>query len=68
MADEKKCPFCGSEKILLETPYVKLNRKGEYAPQVSYCCNAQKKNGEYQRKRFSPLDGKTPTPEEIETL
>lgn len=42
MADTK-CPFCNSEKIMVETPYI--NRHGEKI--TTYCCLAQKKNHGY---------------------
>ena len=49
MAEKKGCPFCGSEKVIIDTPY--LDKFGQKI--TSYCCNAQKKNHEYVRARFN---------------
>jgi len=51
------CPFCGSAKIRLETPYVKSTGDlGEYEPETTYCCTAQKVNANYIKKNFHPDD------------
>lgn len=62
---EEKCPFCGSDKIRLETPYVALNDQGEYAPTKTFCCASQRRNAEYVKKRFSPDDPNKPDPKEV---
>lgn len=58
MADEQKCPFCGSTEMRIETPYVD-RITGE--KKTTYCCLSQKKNHEYADRNFHPvLGGKTP--------
>ena len=52
---DTKCEFCGSKQIIIETPYVSLTEKGTYEPTTSYCCNAQKRNRQHDKKRFHPL-------------
>ena len=43
-----KCPFCGSDKIKVSTPYVdKFGKKIE-----SFCCLSQKRNSNYADKRY----------------
>ena len=52
-----KCPFCGSDKIKKETPYVdKFGEKIE-----SYCCLSQKRNAVYAEKRYSHDNKPDPT-------
>lgn len=41
--NDSKCPFCGSENRVVETPY--YDRAGN--PQTSYCCEATKRNLKY---------------------
>lgn len=60
-----KCPFCGSEKTHLKTPYVEIGEKGEYEQTETYCCGAQKRNAEYVRKRYDPSRGDLPDPNEV---
>lgn len=55
-----KCQFCGSEKTMIETPYVELNDKGEYVPKKTWCCTAQKKNAQFITKRYDPSRGDVP--------
>lgn len=55
------CKFCGSEKLLLETPY--LNAFGEKI--TTPCCEAQKRNAEYLRRNYDPSNGRVPTLDEI---
>lgn len=62
---DTKCPFCGSDKTMIETPYVELNREGEYVPKKTPCCNAQAHNIQYVKKRFDPRDTNNPDPEEV---
>ena len=57
--DSKRCPFCGSEKIKVTTPYIdKFGDKIE-----SFCCLSQKRNNNYAEKRFG-RDNK-PSPESV---
>lgn len=51
-----KCPFCGSEKRQVKTPFVELQKNGEYGPIMTFCCNAQKQNSKYIANRFNPED------------
>ena len=50
-----KCPFCGSKKIILETPYMDRVTGKKL---TSYCCTAQKINKEYKEKHYHPIFGK----------
>lgn len=59
-----KCNFCGSEEIRVKTPYVELDKTGEYVPKETWCCDAQKKNQNYLKNHYTP-DGK-PDMEDIE--
>lgn len=64
---DTKCTFCGSEKILTETPYVELKEIGEagkpiYAPKMQFCCRAQEQNHKYRNK----FVGQKPSIEDIE--
>ena len=62
---ENKCPFCGSKKIFLETPFIDPITK-EHGK--TFCCSAQKKNHEYIKKRYSPFDVNKPSVEDISKL
>lgn len=53
----KTCPFCSSEEIVQETPYIELKEDGSYGPTTRYCCKAQSRNRAYQTKHFSKLYG-----------
>lgn len=60
-----KCTFCGAEEIRPETPYIdRVTGKHE----KTYCCNAQKKNADFAKKRYSPVYGDVPTSEELTKL
>lgn len=48
--ESKKCQFCGSESLKVETPFVKFGSSGDYEKQYTYCCNAQKRNRLYAKK------------------
>lgn len=63
-----KCPFCGSEKIRIETPFVRATGVGadDFEHETTYCCSAQKVNAEYRRKNFHPDDA--PDEEDISKL
>ncbi len=52
---DTKCEFCGSKKVIVQSPYVELKGNGKYEPITSYCCSAQKKNQEYEDKHYHPL-------------
>lgn len=61
------CPFCGSKEIRVETPFVKsVGFEGEFEPEKSWCCNAQKTNQEYIKKNFHPDDA--PSEEDVSKL
>ena len=62
MTDTKKCPFCGSEKIKIETPYID-RITGEH--KTTLCCLSQKKNQEFLDKRYSNFYGEKPTMEDL---
>lgn len=59
----KKCPFCGSEQMVQDTPYIELKENGQYEPATRYCCKAQAMNRRYQSKHFSKLDDIDNTPD-----
>jgi hypothetical protein len=56
-----KCPFCGSEKIKIETPY--LNKHGETI--MTFCCSAQKQNEKYVKAHTSRMTGDKPSVEDV---
>jgi hypothetical protein len=56
-----KCPFCGSTKLKIETPYI--DKFGEKI--FTYCCNAQKKNDSYIQAHTSRMTGEKPGTEEV---
>lgn len=64
MADESKkdvCPFCGSDKIRIETPYV-----DGFGRKIStFCCLSQKKNNDYINKHMDLRTGHKPGTEEV---
>lgn len=61
-----KCPFCGSEQVMVKSPYIELgDRVGEYTPVMKYCCQASRKNAKYVTKHFDPSRGENPTMEEV---
>ena len=62
MAEERKCTFCRSKEIRVDSPYV--NKHGEQITQ--WCCLAQRKNHEYLAKGYHPTLGKKPKIEDIE--
>jgi len=49
---DTKCEFCGSKQIIVEQPYVDRTTGKNL---TDYCCTAQKKNREYDKKHFHPL-------------
>jgi hypothetical protein len=62
--DKLKCPFCGSEEIMVDTPY--LDRHGDKI--LAFCCNAQKKNHDYIEGHFDPRAEDQMKPEEVSKL
>jgi hypothetical protein len=56
-----KCPFCGSEKLKIKTPY--LDKFGE--PIFTFCCNSQKRNDVYVKTHTSRYDGSKPSLEDV---
>lgn len=62
------CPFCGSDKIRIETPFIELKRSGEYLPKKTFCCSAQKRNFNYVNKHFDERDPDAPKVEEISQI
>lgn len=67
MAEDFKCPFCGSTKLHLKTPYTKKNKKWPigYEAETTYCCLKQAKNQEYREKRFHPRLSRKPDSAEV---
>ena len=55
--NKEKCPFCGSEEIRLQTPYV---TRVTHTPEYTFCCKSQAKNHEYTNKRIDPRTGQAP--------
>ena len=51
-----KCPFCGSDKLRYEAPYVELNKQGEYVPKTTFCCKQQATNQKFIDRRFKEED------------
>lgn len=61
------CPFCGAEKIRIETPFVRsTGDTNEYEPETTFCCTAQKVNADYIQKNFHPDDA--PNEEDVSKL
>lgn len=59
-----KCPFCNSDKRMIPTGFVKsVGYKGEHEPEMTFCCQAQKKNAEYIKKSYDP--DHAPDPDEV---
>jgi len=56
-----KCSFCGSDKLMIDTPYIEKTKTWpiEYKKKQTYCCKPQAKNQEYE-KRFHPIYSKKP--------
>ena len=54
-----KCPFCGSDKLKIETGY--LTKFGD--KEFTYCCPAQATNHKYINKSFT--QDSRPDPEDI---
>jgi len=57
-----RCPFCGSDKMWIETPYIdRITGK----PKKTMCCGKQKTNYDFTLKRYSPLRGDVPSIDKI---
>lgn len=61
MADKWRCPFCNSEEMILDTPYI--DKHGE--KETTYCCNQQKRNHEYLKAHRSQWSDEELDPDEI---
>jgi len=62
---DKKCPFCGSKDIVVETPYIdRVTQK----PKTTICCKAQRNNSDYREKRYGPVSNDQPSAEEVSKL
>lgn len=62
MDKDWKCPFCGSDKLRYDTPYVELNKSGEYTPKKTFCCKQQQTNHRFV-ERYG--EESRPDPEEV---
>ena len=62
MAEEWKCPFCGSNKLRYDAPYVELSKSGTYEPKQAFCCKQQQANHRFV-KRYD--EESRPDPEEV---
>lgn len=60
--EKPKCPFCGSEEILIKTPYVdRITGESE----TTYCCKAQAQNHKYINRHTNSRTGERPSWEEV---
>lgn len=46
-----KCPFCGSAKLLVDTPYL---TPVTHEPIQQYCCKKQHDNALFVQKKYTP--------------
>lgn len=60
-----KCPFCGSQKLKIDTPFLK---PVTHEPIQTFCCRPQAKNQEFIKKRYHPTLGRKPTTEEVSEI
>jgi len=60
-----KCPFCGSPKTMVETPYID-RWTGEH--KLTPCCTSQKVNMDYVKNSMSPYQENKPTVEDVSKL
>lgn len=56
------CPFCGSDKLKIDTPYLK---PVTHEPIQTFCCRSQAKNNEYIKKRYDPRDMNKPDKDDV---
>lgn len=57
-----KCPFCGSDKLRIETPYLK---PVTHEPITTFCCRSQAKNNQYIKNRYDPRDSNRPDADDV---
>lgn len=60
-----KCPFCGSDKLKIETPFVEMKGWKEYENKTTYCCGAQAKNQKYIRDRYDQTRTDNPQSDDV---
>lgn len=60
-----KCPFCGSKKLKVKSPYLK---PVTHEAETSYCCRSQAKNQEFVDKHFHSIYGDKPSAESVSKL
>jgi 23S rRNA G2445 N2-methylase RlmL len=66
MADKKDiCPFCGSETLMIETPFMVLNNKGEYERKKQPCCRSSAQNQKWIQKHENPITHEKPKMKDI---
>jgi len=58
-----KCPFCGSEKLMIDTPYL---APVTHDPIQTYCCKKQRDNAKFTEKRYTA--GNRPSVENVSKL
>ena len=61
--EDKPCQFCGSKQRLIPTDY--YDRPDATEPVKTPCCNAQKRNMDFIRKRFDQRDQNTPDLDDV---
>lgn len=59
------CPFCGSDKLKIETPFVEMTSWKEYANKTTYCCATQAKNQKYIKDRYDKTREGNPSTEDV---
>lgn len=60
-----KCPFCGSSEPIIETPFMELNKQGEYVKKTQPCCRWSKQNRTWQTKHENPITHKKESLDDI---
>ena len=63
---DSPCPFCKSEKRMVETTNSELKRNGEYGPIMRPCCKATARNLKYIEENYDPRLGPKKELEDIE--
>jgi len=51
--DELKCPFCGSKKIIIDTPYIDPIT---HEKETTYCCKEMRQNYRFVDTRYGTQD------------
>jgi hypothetical protein len=59
MADELKCPFCGSKKIMIDTPFIDPITKDR---QQTFCCKEMAKNYNFVDHTYGTDDSNAERP------